>query len=141
MAVTVQHQPCCELSPLRQPQTVLLRVCVCVRFFMCQVCVNRQCAATGTPYDQEERWILFSFQNHPQRVVIGTQQDHQEERSIKPSAGLLSSLSPPLQYISKDRHILVQISQQVLILPPSVALTPNKRPKHHPLWQTLLPPT
>ena len=61
--------------------------------------------------------------------------------SSKPFAGLLSSLSPPFEFHSKDRHILLQINQSVLLLPPRVALTPNKLPKHHTLWQTLLPHT
>ena len=33
------------------------------------------------------------------------------------------------------------MSQPVLLMPPSVALTPNKLPKYHPLWQALLPRT
>ena len=61
--------------------------------------------------------------------------------SWKPSAGVLSSPSPPFEFHSKDQHTLLQISHPLLLLPPWVARTPNKVPKHHPLWQTLLPHT
>ena len=61
--------------------------------------------------------------------------------SSKPSASLLSTISPPFEFHSKDRHILLQMILSVFLLPPSVALTPNKLPKHHFLWQTLLPYT
>ena len=41
----------------------------------------------------------------------------------KPSAGLLSSLSLPFEFHPEDRHILLQMSQPVLLLPPRVAQT------------------
>ena len=61
--------------------------------------------------------------------------------SSKPSASLLSSLSPSFEFHPKDRHIVLQMIHPVFLLPSWVALTPNKLPKHHPLWQTLLPHT
>ena len=61
--------------------------------------------------------------------------------SSKPSACLLSSLSPTFEVHSKDRHILLQMIHPVFLFPPWVALTPNKLPRHHALWQTLLPHT
>ena len=46
----------------------------------------------------------------------------------KPSAGLLSSLSPPFEFRPKDRHILLQMSQPVLLLPPEEPLPPRSSP-------------
>ena len=57
--------------------------------------------------------------------------------SSKRYTGFMRNLSPPLQFECNDRHNLLQVNKQVLVGPPSVALTPNKLSKHDPLWQTL----
>ena len=62
--------------------------------------------------------------------------------SSKPSASLLSSLSPSFEFHSIDRHIFPPSDD-----PSSISLAPLSSPypqqltKHHPLWQTLLPHT
>ena len=58
--------------------------------------------------------------------------------SSKPYTGFMRNLLPPLQFICNVRDNLLQVNKQVLVGPPSVALTPNRLSKHEPLWQTLL---
>ena len=59
----------------------------------------------------------------------------------KPSVGLLRSYSPPFILTSECRPILLQALHPMLFLPSRIAHTLNQSPKHHSLWQALLPHT